>query len=490
MSREALEHAAIAAELSGDLRGAVTARREAVRLDPQSAVARMALARVLTRANEGRAAAQAYVEALQRGANPAEAHLQLGSLYLGMAKHGQALQHLKKALAAAPLDAQVLYKTGLAMHRLRRFGEAVDYLQRALRQWPDTPEVHFNLGLARFEASDPAGALQALAESRALKRGRPWTGDWVAPLSQESAPEFPAAEMAVNDVKLQHDLEQIEYLMELGRLPETWRKVAEEYRALLQEVRGMTGGDVVVPFNVHRYPLVARTYKRPLFVAADTAGAAGRAVLNPRLDVKAIENAYLKARPNLVVVDDLLTADALEDLRRFCRESTVWNNIQSGYLGAYFFDGFACGPLLRLAKDLLDRFPRVIRGLPLQMLWGYKYDHQLQGIGVHADAAAVNVNFWITEDAANLEPEGGGLRVYKHAAPPDWDFDRFNRDPAEIMRYLDAVGSESIRVPHRANRAVIFDSDLFHATDTLRFREGYRNRRINITLLYGLRSGD
>jgi hypothetical protein len=34
---------------------------------------------------------------------------------------------------------------------------------------------------------------------------------------------------------------------------------------------------------------------------------------------------------------------------------------------------------------------------------------------------------------------------------------------------------------------VVFDSDLFHETDTLAFRPGYTNRRINITLLYGTR---
>jgi hypothetical protein len=34
----------------------------------------------------------------------------------------------------------------------------------------------------------------------------------------------------------------------------------------------------------------------------------------------------------------------------------------------------------------------------------------------------------------------------------------------------------------------MFDSDLFHKTDTIRFKPGYRNRRINITLLYGRRT--
>jgi hypothetical protein len=40
-------------------------------------------------------------------------------------------------------------------------------------------------------------------------------------------------------------------------------------------------------------------------------------------------------------------------------------------------------------------------------------------------------------------------------------------------------------MPYRANRAVIFDSDLFHQTDAIRFKPGYTDRRINVTLLYG-----
>ena len=34
---------------------------------------------------------------------------------------------------------------------------------------------------------------------------------------------------------------------------------------------------------------------------------------------------------------------------------------------------------------------------------------------------------------------------------------------------------------------MIFDSDLFHQTDQIDFKEGYLNRRINITMLYGRR---
>lgn len=59
-------------------------------------------------------------------------------------------------------------------------------------------------------------------------------------------------------------------------------------------------------------------------------------------------------------------------------------------------------------------------------MWAYKYDSEMNGINIHADTAAVNgdllaraglrclgaVNFWITEDDANLDADSGGLVVY------------------------------------------------------------------------------
>jgi hypothetical protein len=122
-------------------------------------------------------------------------------------------------------------------------------------------------------------------------------------------------------------------------------------------------------------------------------------------------------------------------------------------------------------------------------MWAYKYDSHCSGIGVHADAAAINVNFWTTPDAANLSPGAGGLAIYTHDAPRTWSYKHFNHDHARIKAYLESVGAQKITVPYRANRAVIFDSGLFHATDTFRFREGYENRRVNLTMLYGTRPG-
>ena len=72
--------------------------------------------------------------------------------------------------------------------------------------------------------------------------------------------------------------------------------------------------------------------------------------------------------------------------------------------------------------------------------------------------------------------------------------DEYNTDnPAQqrrILEYLESEGAEKVVVPHRQNRFLIFNSDLFHKTDRIDFADGYANRRINVTMLYGTRDAD
>ena len=108
---------------------------------------------------------------------------------------------------------------------------------------------------------------------------------------------------------------------------------------------------------------------------------------------------------------------------------------------------------------------------------------------MHADAAAVNVNFWITPNEANRNPESGGLVVWNKEAPDDWDFTEYNNDinKPKIQAFLEESGAQPITIPYRENRAVIFNSNLFHETDVIEFRDSYEDRRINVTFLYGHR---
>lgn len=66
-------------------------------------------------------------------------------------------------------------------------------------------------------------------------------------------------------------------------------------------------------------------------------------------------------------------------------------------------------------------------------------------------------------------------------------FSSHNTEQKAIDHFLDEQGGDSITIPHRANRAVIFNSNLFHKTDDCQFRSGYHNRRTNITMLFGHR---
>ncbi|MGH8687753.1 MAG: hypothetical protein ACREU5_08480 [Burkholderiales bacterium] len=428
----------------------------------------------------------AYERAMALGAPLKSLYVTVGTLYLTQGRYAPASALFAKMAAEQSDSADAWCLLGAAHHGERRYAAAASSLGHALQLQPAHPEAHFNLGLARFELGDLAGASASFAQCAALRRGAPWNLDPAAALMRKHAPPFEPIDMAVNEIKLRHDCEQLEYLLELGGLPKAYRAVLEDYQALYGELRGRVDAYALVPFDAERHPWVARTYKRPMSIA--DARLPDGPLIHPELDCRAVEDRYLNANPNIVVCDGLLTPEAMRALRAFCRESTFWNNIKPGYLGSYFYDGFCSGLLLRLAWELRARLPRVIREHPLQMMWGYKCDSTLPGLGVHADEAAVNVNFWLTEDEANLDPEHGGLLVHTHQAPREWGFARFNSDSQTVQDYLASVGSDPVRVPYRANRAVIFDSDLFHATDRPRFREGYLNRRINVTLLYGSRA--
>jgi tetratricopeptide (TPR) repeat protein len=203
-----------------------------------------------------------------------------------------------------------------------------------------------------------------------------------------------------------------------------------------------------------------------------------------------VTHAWINSDPKIVVIDDLLTPEALAGLRRFCQGSTIWRTwFEGGYVGAVPETGFACPLMAQIAEEFRETFPAVFGPHLLRYLWAFSYDPSLSGINIHADLAALNINFWITPTEANLDPNHGGLVLWDKAAPLEWDFDHYNRDEAAIQEYLAASGARAVTVPYRANRAVLFDSDLFHSTDGVCFASGFENRRLNVTMLFGERPG-
>ncbi len=75
--------------------------------------------------------------------------------------------------------------------------------------------------------------------------------------------------------------------------------------------------------------------------------------------------------------------------------------------------------------------------------------------------------------------------VYDVEAPVSWDFETYNSDQALIRKEIQVKKSEASVISYLENRIVIFNSNLYHETDSYEFKEGYENTRINVTMLFG-----
>jgi tetratricopeptide (TPR) repeat protein len=403
----------------------------------------------------------------------------------------EAVESFDHALALGP-SLPALFARGDTLLDMGRYDEAAAAFDQLLKHDPSLHDVWNNKAMAEWRAKRLDAALasydQAVALAPHIARF------WIYRYSVLFAMKRHDAALASLDKALALEpgndaalLARGELLCEAGRVEEGLAVFAS------RGARLYAGQDISQPGEMphkQRHDEEQRAYLAGQGVAHGKyhlepgARVPGHAV-NPNASA---QQDWRASHPQLIAIDDFLTAEALDGLRRYCWGSTVWQRpYEDGYLGAFPKSGFGCPLLAQVAEELPQRFPEIFAGHPLCHMWAFKYDSSLSGINVHADEAAVNVNFWITPDEANLDPAHGGLVVWDANAPLDWDAYRYNGDIAGTREYLAQAGSKSRTVPYRANRAVIFDSDLFHETDVLKFRPGYQNRRINITMLFGRR---
>ena len=82
---------------------------------------------------------------------------------------------------------------------------------------------------------------------------------------------------------------------------------------------------------------------------------AGRAV-NP-VNAESAMKTWRDSDPKIVVIDNLLTQEALAALRLYCQGAKVWHTSYSqGYLGAFPESGFAAPLLAQVAEELAETF--------------------------------------------------------------------------------------------------------------------------------------
>lgn len=462
---------------------------QALKLNPQVAAAWINLGNVQGVAGRPEDAVSSYRKALALSPGDPAVLNALAALLWGLGRHDEALDCIGQVLAAQPGDIEALHRRGNMLRELKRFEQALKDYDAVLRARPDLAESWTNRGAVLSEMGRPAEALESLDRALKLKP------DLVAALSNRG---FTLRELARFDEALQ-TLDQalrlqpddIAALAHRGKVLSEMNRLEESFRDFRQVAElNARPAQASLPHQV--------AHDREQQEWLSTQGKIARYLGGERLKGRAVNlhnepavtRDWRASDPRMVVIDDLLTADALAELRRYCLGSDVWHTAYAqGYLGAFPESGFAAPLLAQVAEELSATFPEIFANHPLRYHWAFKYDSSLEGIGIHADEAAVNVNFWITPDEANLDPESGGLVIWDKEAPLEWDFAKFNADESAAYDFLAKSGAQPIRIPYRANRAVIFDSNLFHKTDRISFTPGYENRRINITMLYGRRRG-
>ena len=394
-----------------------------------------------------------------------------GALLLVLKREAEARQSLDQAVLLDPKNPMAWFTRGNVMQALDCYEDALNCYDKAIAADSGLDDAWS--ARASLYVSDVANVDRAIAESR-----RSWSS-FVGHV-MENVKAQPQA-VTLQHFRLRHDLEQAAYL----RTRDYPAEGVADFMATAERLLASAGSsDTAISPSAADWACMRPYLQAPLYYEMPQLFGT---CLNPHNDWHAIEEAYLSGSPQLVTIDNFLSTEALAAFREFALVSKIWlTEYVNKYLGAFANRGFLSPLHLQLARELSSTMPRVFQDYRLTQLWGFKYDATMgQGINVHADFARVNLNFWLTPDEFNLDPASGGLKVYDVPSPNDWPYYDYNENEKKIYGFLADKHAQCVKVPYRCNRAVLFNSALFHETDEIHFQPGYESRRINFTYLFG-----
>lgn len=445
---------------------------------PDDPHGRLGLSEALLQAGEHARADQEITVLCRAGGSDPELLQAVGVLYHTAGRPADAVDLYRRALALRPDDEPGQQNLAAALQESGDDAEAERIYRGILRRYPDHADVLRNLGTIYKDRDDLGTALDFYGRAMSVRRRR-LTAEELA-----TAAANPALRgTTLHSLRL--ELEQLQHLAACGVEVEDGGRLVLAYRELIESLshRGLEGRRILLAPD--EFMKIGAVMQR--LVHLEPTPALDQGALNPELDFDRIQSDYEESGAGVAVVDDLLRPEALAALRRYLHRSTVWFGYgkSRGYCGSYMEDGFGNGLLLQLAGEIRRQLPRIVGPHFLNQMWAYIYDQTMAGITAHADPAAVNLNFWLTSDEANLDPETGGLIVSLREAPREWNFHEYNNRPDVLDPFVS--GDDRVVVPHRCNRLVMFNSNLVHKTDDFRFRPGFENRRINVTMLFGTR---
>ena len=392
----------------------------------------------------------------------------LGVIAAALGRQQNAIALFDDVIARQPRYVSAHYNRALALLALGQSRAAIEGLSRTCAFEPEHYSAHRALGFLWLAEGQRGRALDHFARTYELRRGEDRSDLAAKSLTQATRG------------KLLHDAEQFHYLAERARDPERFNALARAYGEVAQEIR-----EQLEQLSDRQIERLGNDYNGPINIRG-APELTGRAV-SERSDLGVLMRGFRGGRTGAIYFDDLLTPEALRRLQSYLLESTIWHDFShiGGFVASYLEDGLACPLILQIADEIRGTFPELLAEHPLSQAWAFKGLWTTSAIDVHADDAAISVNFWVSPTEANLNPGQGGLVVGLVPPPEDWDISGYAADQERIVVFLEQNAHDTLRVPYRENRAVLFKSRLFHKSDAPEFAPGYKNHRINLTFLYG-----
>ena len=467
-----ISNLAIALQEQGHTQESIAQYQKAVELEPNAAFLHFNLGVMQESLELWRDAADSYRRTTELKPDNFEAIANLGILFHESGSFDKAIPLYQQAAAANPGNPELIHKLALALREHGQVDEAIQVSQDAIANNNANPPSIIELSLALIEKGETEAAIDNFLEPTRLLRT-------VGTKPTQIADTFDV----INRPKINHDIDQLTYLVDKKILPADYSELIDDYRDLQKRLPDSkeTRLSVLSPPVSER---LATSYNRLIHMA--DAPALPNGAVNPTLDRASIEKDFASHDPGFATFDDLLTPQALDVLRNFCFESTFWFDTHYvGDVGAGIENGF-CSPLiLQIAQEMRTSLPGILGEHQFSSCWTFKYMEEVSGLGTHADEGAVSINFWITPDEANLNSKTGGIEFWNKKAPYNY-FGKTHEEKikdAEIL--LKESDADSVYVPYKCNRAMVFHSNVFHNTAPIDFKDGHENRRINLTFIYG-----
>ena len=401
----------------------------------------------------------------------------LAVIAAGSGRRPEAVGLFDRAIALEPGYVSAHFNRANALREEGREADALDAYRRTAALKPDHYDAHRVLGFLWLAQGRRNRALDHFARTLELRRGEDRSGRGGISLTHGTRG------------KLLHDAGQLRHAASRapGRNRPGLEMRARVYTQIAAEIDPSLGDHEAVALSEDQLDRLGDDYNSPtyMFDAPELSGP----TINPGLDIPAITQAFAEP-PGAAWFDDLLTPDALAALRKYLLTSAIWFDFVHipGFLASYLEDGLACPLMLQITDELRAALPEILGDHALSQAWAFKGIAGDRPIDPHADDGVVSINFWMTENDSNLDPGRGGLLVCKTPPPADWRMRDYNSDSDRIHRFVSDHAEDQMVVPYRANRAVLFDSRLFHGSNAPHFRPEYEHHRINITLLFGDRS--